>query len=241
MAERPSRFSGLDGMAAAVAASPVLIFGAAILCRYAQIVRGLLELLSFAATAVLAITAIAAISFARAQAEEARKGREEAENNRLTGIYMTIAARWNAEDLFQSRLKVLALRDAARQQWEQDGHDPRDEARTAFERGFIRDALLRLKNDYKREELRKYTFILQFLEDVGTLCRNQYIRQNDVFDLIGGPIQVQVECLELYIEEARKPAFGDSDTVYANTIYLYRQARMARSARYSEPEWPLKR
>jgi hypothetical protein len=194
--------------------------------------RDLFEFLYFIAGIAVALIAWLAISFARTQASEARKSREEAENSRLTAIYMAIVDRWNSTELLNARSKLFKLVDFYRSN--------RGTAQmVAFEdeAAYVADQLARLRG-VDRQELRSHTILLQFFEDLGLLCWKGYIREADIFDFLGSSIEVQFGFFRIYIRSARTDANGDvARNRYANAIYLYKAALLSRAGKHEETMW----
>ncbi len=194
--------------------------------------RDLFEFLYFIAGIAVAFIAWLAIAFARTQALEARKSREEAENSRLTAIYMTIVDRWNSPELLNARSRLFKLVDFYRSH-----RGTPQMAAFEDEAAYVADALARLRR-VDRQELRSHTILLQFFEDLGLLCWKGYIREADIFDFLGSSIEVQLGFFSNYIRLARTDTDGGvARNRYANAIYLYKAALLSRAGKHEETMW----
>jgi hypothetical protein len=78
----------------------------------------------------------------------------------------------------------------------------------------------------KDEVIEAITIILSYIEDVGLLCRKRYVRIEDVNDIIGPSIVLQVSLSTIYISEFRRK--NKSSAKYANAIWLYKRLRKKR-------------
>lgn len=166
--------------------------------------RNFLELVFFIANIILLITAVIALIVARAHAAEV-------EHARLAAIYMDISALWSSSRVVESRMHILKLRDRF--------HDPaysdllKDRARPAPE--YIR-LVLNAERSRDRMLHSQHTAILTFLEDIGVLCKKDYVKADDVLDFIASPITLQMELLEHYVLDLQ----ATNPTAYENAVDL---------------------
>jgi hypothetical protein len=191
-------------LGSAVASLPILQLGEK--SRF----RNFWEIAFFVTSSALAISAIFAFFIARSQLHSA-------ENVRLAGVYMEITKRWTSPELTRSRSLLLELLDF----FERHRADP-GLARFADRRDYICEVLVALKRENKRR-FAEHMAIVSFFEDVGMLCRKNYLRKEDVFDFAGAPIVAYADLVLRYLELTRRPPAG-GHTVYANTLWLYREA-----------------
>jgi hypothetical protein len=173
--------------------------------------RNAFEILSFSSGPALFVAAVFAFIIAVRQAKEA-------ENSRLSTVYMGIVDNWNSADLLEARRKIFKLVDLFRA-------NRYDVYMAPFtnESEYICYCLWQLSGGKNRDELRSHIILLQFLEDLGLLCYKEYIRKEDVFNFIGSPIETQLGFFRDYIQKSRQNADGTvSLSRYANAIYLYK-------------------
>jgi hypothetical protein len=203
-------------------------------------IRNVAELLNFisgifAAIAGIAVVLVAlwAIRFARQQAYEATKSRQEAENARLSTIYMNIMERWHSEKLVTARKKLFDLLDIYRN----NRYDP---SMTMFtdEQQYVYYCLGQLRTDRNLLDLYSYTILIQFFEDVGHLCYKQYIKKEDIFDIMGSSIKRQLGYYGKFIRESRQNQDGTiTESLYANAIYLYKENLKFEGSLHKQDMW----
>jgi hypothetical protein len=154
---------------------------------------------------------------------------KEAKNSRRGEIYMTIVERWNAKESVENRKLFIELTKTF-----PSSNSPSRKVETRLRRSeFVRDEIAKMESDPLEE--RKYLETLFFFEDLGILCRKNYIREEDMFDFIGDHILVFMEDYWELIKTARQQYRGENERlpsgerkpprseegVYANALYLY--------------------
>jgi hypothetical protein len=146
---------------------------------------------------------------------------------------MDIVEKWHSDMLVTSRKKLFDLVDMYRK----EKHDNTSE-KFSSEQEYIAYSLHELRND--RLELYSYTVLIQFFEDLGLLCYKNYIRQDDIFDFMGRSIEYQLGCYGEHIRRVRENQDGTiNKSLYANAIYLYKEAKRFRRTRslHEEDMW----
>jgi hypothetical protein len=182
--------------------------------KHVNFLRNALELASFTATTGLLLTALLAVLFTMDQIEEAQ-------NARLADVYMTIVERFNSEEQVKSRKMFYELRRAFKQL--NPGLTGAEFA--AKQAAYVSEAVAQLGETDPMKE-RDYLVSLYFYEDIGILCRKDYVKKDDIFDLFGDHIISIMTDLLPYIKNARSE-YDDSvmsDAVYANAAYLFAEA-----------------
>jgi hypothetical protein len=176
--------------------------------------RNFWEIVSYIANSVVVL--IAALAFFVAQHQL-----RSAEHVRLASVYMDISKRWSSAELIRSRALLTELSEF---------YDRRrtagDLAAYKTRADYIKAVLLDLLAGDKIR-LHDYITIAAFFEDVGVLCRRDYVRADDLFDFLGGPIERYLEDLLPFIVAVR----GDGDkgrAIYANALWLYRAVKRRR-------------
>ena len=176
--------------------------------------RNYWEIIYFITSSGLAISAVLAFFLARSQLHSA-------ENVRLASVYMEITKRWSTEEMALSRKLLTDLADFYERQRERP--ELQDFTSSAE---YIRAVLVELIA-HDKFALQKYLAIATFLEDVGVLCRKDYVRADDLFDFIGGAIVRYTKLLLPFMLSARQGPHGRS--IYANAFWLYRRASQRRT------------
>jgi hypothetical protein len=185
----------------------------------------LLETLSDFATVALALIGIPSLLIALIQATEAKKAR-------LAVVYIDISEDW--DDLADDRWFITTAPFEGRNE---DTNAARGEIILGIVRGIapfeivgqigtIEDAVQRDKLEHSLDS------VLSYLEDLGLLCRKGYVDPRDVFDIIGSSIAEIMEMMLPYIQSEREN-YPSGDTIYANSLWLYREATAA--AQFSVP------
>jgi hypothetical protein len=176
--------------------------------------RNFWEIVSYISSSVVVLVAALAFFVARHQLRSA-------EHVRLASVYMDISKRWSSAELVRSRALITALSEF----YDRRRADPAFAAYAA--RGdYIKAVLLDLLAGDK-VRLHEYIVIAAFFEDVGVLCRRDYVRADDLFDFLGGPIERYLEDLLPFILAVR----GDGEkgrAIYANALWLYRAVKRRR-------------
>jgi hypothetical protein len=146
----------------------------------------------------------------------ARRSFEGTESARLATIYMEISSAWTSHRNVASRVYLLNLRD--------EFNDPNCvnsiKTNSTSPQNYIKNVLLALRQGDRLGHSRR-TAILTYLEDLGVLCKKQYVREVDVFDLIASPIKVQVDLLVDYIGHFQT----QNPSNYEHAILLFEHAK----------------
>lgn len=182
--------------------------------------RNWLELLYFISNLGLLGVAAYAVRFARHQAITS-------EHSQLSNVYMQITAQWWEPEFIRSRsLLTVLIREA---ESTEPGAMP--EAVNAFlkqKRVPPTAAPEAPGGTEARAEPAPshadYLQIMRFFEDVGLLCRKEYVRKEDVFDFIAASIQYYISALLPHILFLRRDHFK-SQTIYANALWLHQECR----------------
>jgi len=198
------------------------------------------EIISFISTSALFVCGIATLLVTRGQLVSA-------ENVRLATVYIEISKRWESAELVQSRRNILTLKH------EYETLSEAYRLNTSVQE-HICNVLFGIK-EYDGINhttiLRKHTIILNFLEDVGLMCRQSYLKADDIFDFIGSGMETYTTLLSVYIKRVRAAApaqeaqetasfpsgkprepvqdNGEDRRVYANVLWLTEQMRMRNS------------
>jgi hypothetical protein len=194
---------------------------------HANLLRNGLELTSFAATTGLLVTALLAVLFTLDQIEEAQ-------NARLADVYMTIVERFNSQEQVNSRKLFYELRKSFKQLNPALAGDE-FAAKQAL---YVSQALADLGTTDPMKE-REYLVALYLFEDLGILCRKNYVKKDDIFDLFGDHVISIMTDLLPYVKRARDDYEDQAlaDAVYANAAYLFAEATQhsLKSFTYSLP------
>lgn len=182
--------------------------------------RNAMELLYFTANIGVFTVGGYAVYFARKQSLEARKQAAEAERTRKIQVYMRIIDMWNSVEIERSRRTLASI---ARNHLTLGLADicTTDDFIAYVLRHWDQSELERLRmrsRDCKR--------VPDFLEYVGSLCRESELEVTQLFDLLGSQIEQVIEDFMLsYICQVR--ARYRSSTNYANILFLLQHRRLS--------------
>lgn len=174
--------------------------------------RNFWEIVYFVANSIFAVTGLFAILLARGQLVAA-------ENVRLASVYMDITKRWTTDELLLTSRRTIGvlvdfyLANKARPELQ------RYPDMGAYFRAVLEDCMAS-----DRLKLRDYLAIVNFFEDVGLLCRKQYVRHEDLFDFLGASIVYYMAPMLPFIL-ALKRGSSAGGGIYANALWLFRLAR----------------
>jgi hypothetical protein len=156
----------------------------------------------------------------------ARGHAKELENTRQGAVYMSIVDKWNSTLMVTSRKLIYDLRDEYSDKKQQSDHELGDMTQGEY----ISNVIFALGENRKLMEHREHISVLYYFEDLGILCRKNYIRKDDVYNFIGENITTLVEFLIPYIKAERELAARENPknpnirALYANALYLYNGA-----------------
>lgn len=183
--------------------------------------RDFAELVSFVATTLGPFIAIAAGIFAYRQFAAARSQFESAEKTRLVSVYLTVSEKWDSDGVAAARRQIIGLEDFFTAHATQLSH-----FRGASE--YIHAVLLECGENSRL--YKDYIVLMSYLEDIGLLCRNDYLSIVDVNNIIGEGVTSIVGLLLSHIEYertemARRDGACLAAGYYANALYLYDMLR----------------
>jgi hypothetical protein len=173
----------------------------------------LLAVVYFLANTIVALIASFSIAFAREQVRHA-------ERTRRASIYLELYNRFHEPGVTFSNRKILSLSAG----YKKNKHA--QESLSAYAHRILLD--LAEQHEQARENLNpddtdytKMTAVLWFFEYIGVLVQRNYLRAEDVFDLMGGVIIEIEDILKDHIKWMRKK----DPHKWANMLSLMKSAR----------------
>jgi hypothetical protein len=176
-----------------------------------------LETLYFCANIGLFVMAPLAFAAAIWQVFHARKAR-------LASTYQVISKDWDRLETHKANIKRLLVGD---------DHERCGASVLAVIEGNLSPILPVTEADTPSISDSADT-LLSYLEEVGHLCRNKYLRARDVSDMIGDGLATFLKILMPYIRYTREGGDGvTSQTYYANCLWLHKKLTKLRPRRFS--------
>lgn len=185
-------------------------------------VHDLLEELSFVAIVLAAVIGAVALYVADSQLRAfVRLSRDfgaqirQAEAARTASIYVEVSTKWDSEE-------VATARDAL-ERLEKDYLALPAAAKTPDIPSACHYIWRKINADHDEAAYDAFIVVASFIEDIGLLCQKEYVRIDDINDIIGSGLLYQIGLLLEQIRHERRMAPGPSRarSRYAFTLWLY--------------------
>lgn len=189
-------------------------------------VRDLLEELSFVAIVLAAVIGAVALYVANSQLRAfVRLSRDfgaqirQAEAARTASIYVEVSTKWNSQEVATARdtlerlEKVYVALPAA--------------AKTPNIPSASHHIWHKINVEHDEAAYDAFIVVASFIEDIGLLCQKEYVRIDDINDIIGSGLLYQIGLLLEQIRHERRtaPDVSRARSQYAFTLWLYAELK----------------
>jgi hypothetical protein len=189
-------------------------------------VRNLLEELSFTAIVLAAVIGAVALYVADSQLRAfVRLSRDfgaqigQAEAARTASIYVEVSTKWDSQE-------IATARDAL-EQLEKDYVALPTAAQTPHIPSASHHIWHKINVDHDENAYDAFIVVASFIEDIGLLCQKQYVRIDDINDIIGSGLLYQIGLLLEQIRHERRtaPDLSRARSRYAFALWLYSELK----------------